>query len=270
MMFSYVNRTETARPPMTQPLTDLIARLDEASAWLEVHPPIHPATCSAAEALGRMRAAIDAGLGPYAPEAVGTFLSFTAPATELLAGGLPEEDAELAALVREAGRLWRELEPTSTGRRRRRGPSAAPVFAIVGARPVRTAPRIDGSLDILAFDWHTGRLVRDMSMLEAVLAPADRDVDIVDVPTFYDSVRALRQQRGLPVSADPTPQFALAAAVDWLETGQATTPYRAEADGDEWMVRVNDWPDQPRVYTLFVNGREAFSFDGWPDAWSRP
>jgi hypothetical protein len=144
------------------------------------------------------------------------------------------------------------------------------VFTIVGARPVRTVPRIDGSLDVLAFDWHTGRLVRDLSMLDAVLAPADRDVDVVAVTAFYDTVRALRQQRGLPVPADPTPQFALAAAVDWLETGQATTPYRAEVDGDEWTVRVNDWPDQPHVYTLFVNWREAFGFDGWPDTWSRP
>lgn len=255
---------------MTQPLTALIARLDEAAAWLEVHQPVHPATRSAADALGHMRAAVDAGLGPYAPEAAGTFLAFTEPATESLAGALPEEDAELADLVREVGRLWRELEPTSSGKRRRRGPSAEPVFTIVRARPVRTAPRIDGSLDVLAFDWHTGRLVRDLSMLEAVLAPADRDVDVVDVTAFYDTVHALRQQRGLPVPADPTPKFALAAAVDWLETGQATTPYRAEVEGDEWMVRVNDWPDQPRVYTLFANGREAFSFDGWPDTWSRP
>ena len=63
---------------------------------------------------------------------------------------------------------------------------------------------------------------------------------------------------------------ALETAIDWLGTGAAELPYRAEVDGDEWMVRVNDWPQTTTVYTLFVNGREAFSFDGWPDTWSRP
>ena len=179
--------------------------------------------------------------------------------------------AELADLVREIGALWRALPPgVSGGKRRRRGPSPAPVFVISGARPVRSVPMIDGGLDILAFDWTTGRLVRDMSALEAVLAPAERDIDVVDVTAFYDTVSALRRERGLPEPAGPTPDSVRDTAVDWLGTGDATRPYRAEVLGDEWEVAVNDWPEEPRVYTLIVNGSAAFDFDGWPDCWSRP
>ena len=256
---------------MSQPRTALIARLDEAFAWLDVHPPAHPAERAATEALANLRAVIDAGLGPTAPDAAGAWLAWTAIGTEMLADGLPEEDAELADLVREIGTLWRALPPgPSGGKRRQRGPSAAPVFAISGARPVRSVPMIDGGLDILAFDWTTGRLVRDMSALEAVVAPADRDIDAVDVTAFYDTVSALRRERGLPEPIVPTHASARDTAVDWLGTGEATRPYRAEVLGDEWEVAVNDWPDQPRVYSLIVNGRVAFDFDGWPDCWSRP
>ena len=256
---------------MPQPLTALIARLDEAVAWLEVHPPALPAERSAADALTNLRAVLDAGLGPTAPEAAGAWLAWTAIGTEMLASGLPDEDGELADLVREIGALWRAVAPgVSAGKRRRRGPSPAPVFVISGARPVRSVPMIDGGLDVLAFDWTTGRLVRDMSALEAVIAPAERDIDVVDVTAFYDTVSALRCERGLPEPAAPTPDSVRDTPVDWLGTGDATRPYRAEVLGDEWEVAVNDWPDRPRVYTLIVNGRVAFDFDGWPDCWSRP
>ena len=256
---------------MTHPLTTLVARIDEAFAWLDVHPPAHPATHAVADALAGIRHVIDAGFGPTAPEAARTWITWTAIGTEALAAGLPGEDDELADLVREIGRLWRELPPgVSLGKKRRRGPSPAPVFVIVGARPVRTVPMVDGGLDVLAFDWATGQLVRDMSQLEAVVAPADRDVDVVDVTAFYDAVRALRHQRGLPEPVAPTPASAPGVDIDWLPTGSATRPYRAAVNGDEWVVRVNDWPQEPTVYHLEVNGSDAFGFDGWPDTWSRP
>lgn len=256
---------------MTHPLATLTARLDEAFAWLEVHPPGHSATRGVAAALAGIRAVIDAGFGPTAPEAARTWIAWTAIQTEALAGGLPGEEDELADLVREIGRLWRELPPgSSLGRTRKRGPSPAPVFVIVGARPVRSVPLVDGGLDVLAFDWATGHLVRDMSQLEAVVAPTDRDVDMVDATAFYEAVRALRHQHGLPQPVAPTLESALGAQVDWLATGSATRPYRAAVDGDEWVVQVNDWPDEPTVYRLEVNGSDAFGFDGWPDSWSRP
>ena len=256
---------------MTLPFASLTARLDEASAWLEVHPPSHPATRAVADSLARLRAVADAGLTPLASEAADVWLAWTESRTAAMADSLPGEDDELAQLVRLIGRLWRDLAPeVSGGPKRMRGPSPAPVFAIVGDRPVRSVPMIDGGLSILGFDWATGRLVRDMSLLDAVLAPAGRDVDVVDVVAFYDTVSALRHRHHLPVADQPVPAAAVDTVIDWLGTGSAGEPYRAEVDGDEWQIRVNDWPAEPSVYTLFVNGREAFGFDGWPDTWSRP
>ncbi|MGI9161549.1 MAG: hypothetical protein ACR2JI_01310 [Mycobacterium sp.] len=246
---------------MTQPLTNLIARLDEACAWLEVHPPVHPVTRRVAVALEDMRAVIDSGSGPTESAAI---------QSEVLAAAMPGEDEQLADLVREIGALWRGLMGVPGGRSRRRGPSQAPVFVIAGGRPVRSVPMIDGGLDILAFDPATGRLVRDMGQLEAVVMPAQAGAHIVDVKSFYDTVDALRREHGLRTPEVPTPAAALGTPIDWLGTGAATQPYRAAVGGDEWLIRVNDWPDEPSVYTMFVNGREAFGFDGWPDTWSRP
>lgn len=256
---------------MNASLAVLTARLDEAFAWLEVYPPVHPATRAVAAALDRLREVVDAGLTPMAAEAGDVWLAWTEDQTAAMADGLPDEDDELAELVRLIGPLWRGLAPeVAGGRKRRRGPSPVPVFAIVGARPVRSVPQADGHLSIIGFDWASGRLVRDMSQLDAVLAPGGRDVDIVDVVTFYDMVSALRRWHGLPEPVPPTAALAIGTVVDWLGTGSAGAPYRAEVGGDEWMVRVNDWPAEPTVYTLFVNGRERFGFDGWPDTWSRP
>lgn len=247
--------------PHSERLQALIARLDQAFAWLEVHPAWHPVTRRVAEALAEMREVIDSGDGPTEAAAM---------QSEVLADAMPGEDEELADLVREIGSLWRELIGLGVGRRRRRGPAPAPTFVISGDRPVRSAPTIDGGLDILAFDRATGRLVRDMGQLEAIVMPAHVGAYLVDVTTFYAAVDALRGELGLPAPDAPTPAAAFDMNVDWLGTGAAVLPYRAEVGGDEWMVRVNDWPQDPTVYTLFVNGREAFGFDGWPDTWSRP
>lgn len=266
-MSSYGNHTRLRKAtPMTDTPRDariqgLIARLDEAFAWLEVHPAEHPVTRRVAEALADMRAVIDAGSGPTEAAAM---------QSEILADAMPGEDDELADLVREIGGLWRALIGVPVGRRRRRGHAPAPTFVIAAGRPVRSVPMIDGGLDILAFDPATGRLVRDMEQLDAVVMPAQVGAYLVDIITFYNAVSALRGEHGLPAPAAPTPAVALGTPVDWLGTGAATQPYRAEVGGDEWLVRVNEWPEEPTVYTLFINGREAFGFDGWPDGWSRP
>lgn len=59
-------------------------------------------------------------------------------------------------------------------------------------------------------------------------------------------------------------------AVSWQETSDASFPYSASVDGDRWELRVNDWPDHPSVYTLFINGRLRREIDDWPTAWTRP
>lgn len=262
-MSSYGKHTQLRKAtPMsdTASLQALIARLDQAFAWLEVHPAQHPVTRRVAEALAGMRAVIDSGSGPTEAAAM---------QSEVLADAMPGEDEELADLVREIDGLWRRLIGTPGGAKRRRGSAPLPTFVISGDRPVRSVPTIDGGLDVLAFEPATGRLVRDMGQLDAIVMPV-ADAYLVDVRTFYDTVDALRRERGLPAPDAPTPASALGTPVDWLGTGAATQPYRAAVGGDEWLIRVNEWPVEPTVYTLFVNGREAFGFDGWPDGWSRP
>ncbi|MGV1088620.1 MAG: hypothetical protein ACOYBX_11615, partial [Mycobacterium sp.] len=145
--------TDTPRDARIQ---GLIARLDEAFAWLEVHPAEHPVTRRVADALADMRAVIDSGSGPTEAATM---------QSEILADAMPGEDMELADLVREIGGLWRDLIGVPSGPKRRRGPVSAPTFVIAGGRPVRSVPTIDGGLDILAFDPATGRLVRDMGQL---------------------------------------------------------------------------------------------------------
>ena len=61
----------------------------------------------------------------------------------------------------------------------------------------------------------------------------------------------------------------LRTSVTWSKAeGRSTTLWRAETAGETWTVRVNDFPDE-YLYTLFINGREAGSFDEWPREWVR-
>lgn len=55
--------------------------------------------------------------------------------------------------------------------------------------------------------------------------------------------------------------------VRWTKTGDAEFPYRAVVEGEEWIIRVNEWPEDPTVYTLLV-GDEAYDFDEWPAEWA--
>ena len=59
-------------------------------------------------------------------------------------------------------------------------------------------------------------------------------------------------------------------SVTWRATGDAEEPYAADVGGQPWRVRVNDWPDEPTVYTLLIGGREYRGFDDWPaDVWGK-
>lgn len=67
------------------------------------------------------------------------------------------------------------------------------------------------------------------------------------------------------------------STIDWLtrpltfeRTQDAETPYRAIADGATLTVRVNDFPDDPTVYSLFVNKVKTVDFSDWPKTWTRP
>lgn len=71
-----------------------------------------------------------------------------------------------------------------------------PRYAIVGRRPVKAVRTPDGGLDVLAYDWETGELVRNLGYLDRVMAPGDAEVDFVDEAAFEAAVAELRAERG--------------------------------------------------------------------------
>jgi len=58
--------------------------------------------------------------------------------------------------------------------------------------------------------------------------------------------------------------------VHWNKTDDGEFPYAANVDGHAWGIRVNDWPEDPTVYTLLVDGEVYLDFDGWGDDWNKP
>jgi hypothetical protein len=58
-------------------------------------------------------------------------------------------------------------------------------------------------------------------------------------------------------------------AVAWIATGDAEWPYAAKVAGQNWLIRIGDFPAEP-FYTLTIDGEAVVSFDTWPEAWTRP
>jgi hypothetical protein len=56
--------------------------------------------------------------------------------------------------------------------------------------------------------------------------------------------------------------------IRWTKTVDAEFPYAAVIDGQQWTIRINDFPEEP-LYTLLVGGKEVISFDSWPKTWHR-
>ncbi|MBM4375538.1 MAG: hypothetical protein FJ095_10670 [Deltaproteobacteria bacterium] len=67
-----------------------------------------------------------------------------------------------------------------------------PIYGLVGDRPVKAVRTPDGGMEVLAFDWKTGELERDMSYTHTLVHPLDEDVDVVDEAEFERRVHALR------------------------------------------------------------------------------
>jgi hypothetical protein len=45
--------------------------------------------------------------------------------------------------------------------------------------------------------------------------------------------------------------------------------YEAGVVGSSWIIRLNDFPDEP-LYTLLINGEEIIHFNEWPVNWKKP
>jgi hypothetical protein len=58
--------------------------------------------------------------------------------------------------------------------------------------------------------------------------------------------------------------------VSFQETGDAREPYEALVDGERWTVRINEFPEEPSLYSLLVDGAVVEELMEWPAAWSRP
>ncbi|MCG3577634.1 hypothetical protein [Ralstonia solanacearum] len=59
-------------------------------------------------------------------------------------------------------------------------------------------------------------------------------------------------------------------AVVWEKTSENREGviYKAQAGGNRWVLRMNDFPDEP-LYTLIIDGVEIIHFNDWPSAWVR-
>lgn len=58
----------------------------------------------------------------------------------------------------------------------------------------------------------------------------------------------------------------LKQATAWVKTDRAEFPYTADINGQTWLIRVNDFPEEP-LYTLLIENQEIGSFDDWSPVW---
>lgn len=58
--------------------------------------------------------------------------------------------------------------------------------------------------------------------------------------------------------------------VIFRESGDARMPWVARVGSEVWQVRVNEFPEEPTLYTLLVDGNPTLDFDDWPADWLRP
>ena len=58
--------------------------------------------------------------------------------------------------------------------------------------------------------------------------------------------------------------------VSFQATGDVRFPYKASVKGERWIIRINEFPESPSLYTLIVNDAEVEELIEWPNAWNRP
>jgi hypothetical protein len=61
----------------------------------------------------------------------------------------------------------------------------------------------------------------------------------------------------------------LAEKIGWKRTADPRHPFAAKFEGEECVIRLNDFPDE-HLYTLIVDGEEVVAFDDWSASWNRP
>ena len=61
----------------------------------------------------------------------------------------------------------------------------------------------------------------------------------------------------------------LAQELSWTSADDPLAPWTTTVDGKRWLVRINDFPDEP-MYTLVIADDVVGDFHDWPDGWQRP
>jgi len=59
-------------------------------------------------------------------------------------------------------------------------------------------------------------------------------------------------------------------AVTFEATGDPRRPFAAKVGSEHWVVRLEEFPEAPCLYTLLVNDAPAEALLEWPEAWTRP
>jgi uncharacterized protein YjaG (DUF416 family) len=85
-------------------------------------------------------------------------------------------------------------------------------------------------------------------------------------PAAWDA-EDLRKKKGLTYSIPDLGQH-LASQVSWLTTDDPCHPWSAEVDGQQWRIRLNDFPDD-LMYSLLIGGGRVGDFHDWPETWLR-
>jgi len=51
----------------------------------------------------------------------------------------------------------------------------------------------------------------------------------------------------------------------WRLSDRDEYHFESNFNGDVWSVRINDFPDEPWLFSLFVNGKHTVDFNEWPE-----
>ena len=60
----------------------------------------------------------------------------------------------------------------------------------------------------------------------------------------------------------------LSLRLKWTQTADLHKPCECTVQNQSWVVRLNNYPDEP-LYTLLIDGTPVGDFDDWPQGWSR-
>lgn len=65
-----------------------------------------------------------------------------------------------------------------------------------------------------------------------------------------------------------TEEEVFSTIVNWHESDDPEFPYEATVRNNKWVLRLNDFPEEP-LFTLFINDEEWGDFDDWSPYWKR-